>query len=523
MQGRNNLGGGAKIEDVIKGIYEEYKVASGGNVCVGDFVNILTDYSETDEIKDTAIRASVNSTNTGKKFSAVALNSSKVFIAHSYGSNYHLYGIVCTINGTTITVGTDTVLNTTNNTGKVISAVKLDEGKVFIAHPQTTSYYLMGTLCEVSNTSITVLKSQSLLGYNNTGQSISVIALNKNKVFIAHSHNGTNSNVFVLYGIVCTISGTEITKGSDTQLSTITNGYSLSVIKLTENKVFIASALYSDYPLYGLVCLISGTAITSGTNTRLLNENYSGEANSAVALSETKVLIAHRNYNNNKSFLNSLLCDINGVNITSGTDIKLTSTEYTGDVILAVKLDEGKVFIAHNHGSSYYLYGLIQDYFLNLAKTITLSTEKIGGVAITSGQPGEMITTVRPDDILKMKLNATISTENYGSITWENEVVTIRKHNTDNTYYTYKTINIEGINYNFSFALFYGEGTTTDKGTRISCIFSPNLYTDSTRFSGSVNWVSTFENSTNRSTDLYTEPNKLGEKITINASVEKIN
>ena len=384
---------------------------------------------------------------------------------------------------------------------------------VIVHGRNANNYYLYAMVCIISGTSITPGTDTELSSNVGTGRKISAVALSENKIFVTHMD--TN---FKLFGIACTISGMTISKGTDTQLSSLLqSGDVFSSAKLSENKVVIAHCATEYYHLYGVVCIITGTTINVATDT-VLSTEYSGRTISIVALNAEKVLILHNKSTNN--YLYRMLCAISNTSITAGMDIQLSSVAGSGFNISAVKLNEALVFIVHGNTD---LLGMTLDYFLNLVKKVILSEERIDGVAITGGQAGELVTTVRPDDILEMKLNATISTENYGSITWENEVVTIRKHNTDNTYYTYKTINIEGINYNFSFALFYGEGTTTDKGTKISCIFSPNLYTDSTRFSGSVNWVSTFENSTNRSTDLYTEPNKLGEKITINASVEKIN
>ena len=116
-------------------------------------MRFLTDYSETNEIKDTALNTTTMS---GKIISAVALDKNKVFIAHSYGNNYYLYGIVCIIDEGKITVGTDTVISSTSNTGRVISAVALSENKVLIAHSYSSSdYVLRAVACTISGTVIT--------------------------------------------------------------------------------------------------------------------------------------------------------------------------------------------------------------------------------------------------------------------------------------------------------------------------------------------------------------------------------
>lgn len=52
-----------------------------------------------------------------------------------------------------LTTGADTKLSTDNSTGYVISATRLSENKVFIAHGYSNLY---GMVCEVNGTNITV-------------------------------------------------------------------------------------------------------------------------------------------------------------------------------------------------------------------------------------------------------------------------------------------------------------------------------------------------------------------------------
>lgn len=95
MQGNvfGQSGGGLKIDELI----EEYKVASGGNVSVGDFVKFIEKYNTGNDTKLTARY------NAGEIISAVALLSNKVFIAFGYNTGSGFFGVVCTINDNTIT------------------------------------------------------------------------------------------------------------------------------------------------------------------------------------------------------------------------------------------------------------------------------------------------------------------------------------------------------------------------------------------------------------------------------------
>lgn len=95
MQGNvlGQSGSGLKIDELIK----EYKVASGGNVSAGDFVKFVEKYNLGTDTRLTS-RSS-----TGEIISAVVLSSSKVFIAFAYNTGSGFFGVVCTINGNTIT------------------------------------------------------------------------------------------------------------------------------------------------------------------------------------------------------------------------------------------------------------------------------------------------------------------------------------------------------------------------------------------------------------------------------------
>lgn len=437
-----------KIDEIssgidINGIIEEYKVSSDGNVNAGDFVRFLTDYSESNKGNDTAIKsissfgyiisavalsenkvfiahsfssADINnylygivciiSENTilvgdsvklsalqrsGSTISAVALNDSKVFIAHQGGSSSVLTSIVCTINETTISVGEQTQLSGTANSGKVISAVKLDEGRVFIVHSYGANYYLYGMVCTIIGTSISKGTDTQLSNITGSGNKISVVELAEGKVFVAHNYS---SNIVVLYGIICTINGVAITKGTDTQLSNLTDsGKVISAGKLNENKVIIAYTAANAYVLEATIILINDMTPISQGEVDLGLKAGTGNISSVVALNENKVQITHGHSNN---YLYSTLCEINGTIVVKKSDIQLSSVENSGHTISAVKLSEKDMFIAYSGDVNYYLYGMTLGYLENLVKSITLSTEEIDGVAIIDGQAGEMVQVKKP-------------------------------------------------------------------------------------------------------------------------------
>ena len=403
-------GTGDKLNDII----EEFKyVYKGQEIKAGDFVNFINGVARVDYGISTDKTIDSTNTNTGSIISAVTLDDNRVFIAHSGGSTQQLYGIVCSINGATITKGTDTEINGNSYAGSVISAVPLDSTRVFIAHCNGTSsneakcvkgivctisgttitkgtdtqitsayytgftfsacrlsngnvfiahsygsnYYLYGIVCTISGTSITAGTDTSITNSSRAGFSVSSVSLPNGDVFIAHSYNSSN---YYLYGIVCTISNATISKGSSTALNTTTarTGEKISATLLPNGNVFIANSYSTSYYLYGTICSISNTTITKGANIQISLNTYAAFALSATTLADGNVFIACCTDGNN-FLLYGVVCTISDTTFTVGAVTQLSSDRYTGYKMSAITLNNGTVFIAHSYSTSYYLYAQV--------------------------------------------------------------------------------------------------------------------------------------------------------------------
>lgn len=427
----------------INGIIEDYYVYAGEKVSAGDFVEFVN-----------GIAGKTTETSTLTKTSGVAyydisackLSKNKVFIA-SNNSNQYLYGTVCTIEGAKITSGTTTQLHSERYAGSALSVVALDENRVFVAHSINSSYmYLQGTVCAIDGTTIKIQATKQLLSGEEVGETISAQLLPSGKIFIASGGAGSDlygtvvsvegttitrdsttslvadstawaftriatallddttvciihnyGTADLLYGIVCTILGTTVTAGADTSICS--SNYSCmflpSVAPLGDGKVFVAHPYKtsSAYYLYGMVCTVSGTTISRGTDTNL--NTYTTQS-STVALNSEKVFIAHSN-----GTLYGIICIINGTTITAGADTLLSSIEETGSCISALLLEDN-VFVSHSYDGRRYLYarlyGVDEE---NLLPTTTVSIKEYetqvrpatslpcNGVASTSGEGGD--------------------------------------------------------------------------------------------------------------------------------------
>lgn len=387
MIGRLNLSGGLDIN----GIIEEYKVYSGGNVSAGDFVSFINELEETlggNIITPGTDNKVQNTAFLGATISAVQLTDTKIFIAHTYSSsNYYLYGIVININADgTLSVGTDTLISNTKYSGLAISAVQLTDTKVFIAHSYSASKYLYGIVINIANDTITVGTDTQLSSTSQSGGGIVTTKLNSNKVLIAHN-TFTNASEALLWGMVVNISNESvITHGSDTNLINGADcmGNKIAITTLTDTKVFIAFSYASEstsYYLEGEVLEISNNTITVFNYRQISFMDDPGRNISVVSMNASKVFIAY-NYENTNRGLEVAILNINNDNTISVARRTVISTvKNSGNIFNTIKLDVNNIFIAHSYSNNMNLYGMI----VNIANdiiTIGLDTQ-LSSVAST--------------------------------------------------------------------------------------------------------------------------------------------
>lgn len=377
LYGQNGSGG------KINGIIEDYYAYAGENISAGDFVEFVNGVAGQTTETSTVTVLNDSTQNAGFTISAVQLDGNRVFIAHS-GSSYNLYAMVVTINGATIIAGADTLIIGVNSTGREISVELLDNGNVFIAFPYAGNYYLYGTVCEISGTTITPGDMFKLSDINYTGATISTQLLDSGNVFIVHSYN-TN---YYLYAMVVTIDGTTITAGTDIQLSSMNySGLNISAVTLDNNKVFIAHCYGSDYHLYGMVCSISGTTITTGTDTNINSTVFgTGYEISAVILDNDRVFIGYQ-YGNHT--IEGIVCTISNMTINKGVVVSINpdTDKLNNSAISATLFSSNTIFIAYTdgEGDTYYLRGRIckiEGTSISIYPYSVLNTTRFSGFAM---------------------------------------------------------------------------------------------------------------------------------------------
>ena len=334
---------------------------------------------------------------TGNCMSVVALSETSVFISYSKGSNYYLCAIVCTIDGTTITAGTSSGLSSQQLSSKYsVSSTVLKNGNVFVAHSYASSALLRGIVCSVNGTTITAGTDTVLSSETHSGYFIETCLTQDGNVFVAHSYASSR----YLYGIVCPVEGTTITAGTDKALVAIDSaGNQISMCLLENGKIFIAHCWGRSICLYGIICTVTNTTITRGTSTQLSTLDSVGNVISVGLLDNGDVFIAHSN--SDYYYLYGMVCSVNNTTITSKTDVALCETQYTGEQITTLMLGT-RIFIAHSYSSNRNLYGQIWNVDKStdiVTNEIAITTHEIqvrpatslpcNGVAKSSGEGGD--------------------------------------------------------------------------------------------------------------------------------------
>ena len=504
----------------INGIIEDYYVYAGEDISAGDLVEYIngvasrTDYGTSE---DTLLNANANKVS---HLSAVTLPNGNVFIA--YGHSSTLYGVVCMINGASISVGTETALSTLyvlpdgNNydvntrTAHCISALSLENGNVFVCYSGTSGYMLCARVCMINGTTITVGEEKQLGGYGGAGIRICSLLLSTGYIAVAHSYldsqgglalticsiDGTtisytnlssyygsghvhaatelsNGNLMLVYGNssmksvyakVVKLEGTKIvSSGTEVQLNS--GDYSaneLAIVSLPNNNVIVFHTTKSKYALFGCLCTINGTTITK-VSTKTINnsENYTSRPCYARKLKNDKVLVV---YGQNHTY--GSVCSVEGTTFTVGTALMIQNN--TTYAVSATELNNGTVFVPHS-SPNYYLrgsvlnvvghtlsYDIVFTEYENQVRKVTTPT--FNGVAKTNGTGGDE--TAHKDKV-KVVRKLTLPTDKAISFVWlaDGTEKTIRLATSEAT-----TIN-------------WGDGTTTTTTVETNTAFTEYKHT----------------------------------------------
>ena len=332
------LGSGAG--NVVNGIIEQYYAATN-DVKANTFVEYVDKFQLENPGATTQISSKINSTSV----SAVQLAENKVFVAFNIKNGYSywsVYGVVCTINNGVVTAGTTVAINTVENvahTARNVVALALSSTKVVVIFSNDVSETLtsaFGKVCTISGTSISVGSEKEIKCSDNYWGYAKAAALSSSSFIVVGE--STNYNI---YAVICTVSGSTITTGTSKLIRAASLGTDAKydIIKLTSSKALLAYARYksgssSYYGTAVVVLTISGTTITTGTEA-FLDHSVTTNQIALLAFSETKAVLC--DYSN---FSYAQIVSIAGTTVSLGTRVSLASTSY---IRAMLKLNESAI------------------------------------------------------------------------------------------------------------------------------------------------------------------------------------
>lgn len=273
-------GGSYGGNSTINGIINQYQVATGQNISVGDFVTCVNDRIATDS-QQIGSNLVVNS-----KVCATQLDNERVFVTY-LTSTFQVYGVVCKISDTAIQTGTPTLI--TDIPMYSIFAFTYSTDKVIVSCSENSNQ-IFAILCTIDGLSISISNTQSLITNISNFRNVNFAFVSYNSCLICFHYGLT------LFGIVFTCNGSSFTVGQPTQIGGYTDSgnFSISICKIADNKMALFYDVGSNVNLYGSICTISGTTITKGgVETRLDNNPNSGYYLKSVSIFDNLVLVVY--------------------------------------------------------------------------------------------------------------------------------------------------------------------------------------------------------------------------------------
>ena len=316
----------------LNGNKEGFYVYAGQTIKSGDFVDFVRGVASSTSATSTPKKLGVNIWSV--VLSATKLTDTAVFLAYGQyvsSSEYNLYGVVVTLNKTTVTVGTPVKLDTNEDAPYYIASVALTSSKVFITYTGGVSVSLRAIVCTISGTSITAGTAVSLFTNTQSGYSVNAVRLSDTKVFISHQYDRDDE---YLYGLVCTISGTSIKAGTNTSIIDSSYATIHDPILIGEDKIFIAHGNSASRFVYGKVVAINNTSLTVGTSIQLTTKTACWGMR-AVKVNNL-VFVVHTSYDSTNKWYNLYgeVCEIfgTGVKVTvPTTQVVAEGIKYSGN------------------------------------------------------------------------------------------------------------------------------------------------------------------------------------------------
>ncbi len=320
----NGASGSAKDVSILSGGGEKFRFGSSGQLGIGGAT-----YGTSGQILTSggsgAAPSWADAAGGGGQFDAVASGA----IANGAFVTLNSDGTVSTLQGF--------MSDQSNITGDIdpraiAATFDSSNNKVVVAYNDNATDKGMAVVGTVSNSAIT-FGTPVQFNANAINYTLALFDTNANKVVIAYQH-GVGS---ILNAVVGTVSGTSISFGSVTTLYGNSITWLAGCFDSNVNKCAFFFRNHANQGT-GLVATVSGTSITGGSGTDMLNSGSSFNINNTGAnfdSSNNKCVAAFRNATdlgagNNKGYCIVAEVASSGNSITFGQPVQVTSSQVSG-------------------------------------------------------------------------------------------------------------------------------------------------------------------------------------------------
>ena len=314
----------------------------------------------------------------GGLLTKIATNGSGTFLAmYTFnGGAYPGKVVAGTISGNTVTLGTPTQWTAEANIG--------NQGQDIIYDPDTGKFilfyqaaalgnYLAAIVATVDGTSVT-FGSQVVIDSRNVPIMSAAYDTSANKAVVAWKGTGSS----IVAAAVGTVSGTSISFGSTATLASRTPNASIATVyDAYANKTAVFYQDNSTGHGYYVVGTVSGTSI-SGGSTAAFAAAATGGMNAAYDPDSYKIVIVYDDTGNN-SYGTAIVGTVSGTSMSFGSEAVYSGTSTSGDHDIAYDTANNKFFIFYDKqsGGVRGLIGTVSGTSISFGSESTISSANV--------------------------------------------------------------------------------------------------------------------------------------------------
>ena len=381
-------------------VFLAYNDGQLGTAVYGSIIRIDNGATITILLQDKVIVSSGASITTLDHINLVKIDDTHLYLMYRSASTaYQLRGVGITVSGSDFTYTSNgSLAGTTAYTGYTFSSVLLDADTIFVAHSYGESYYLYGTILKFSNGVYqSAVTSKITTNTSNFKYSISVAKLSPNQVVVCAGYNTSYQYLTIFH---LSISGTTIIVNGSKNEEFRNAGRYQDCVALDGSRVFVAFSGESYHYLYGMVIGISSGSITTGTKFKLTTDSYSCYKRMKISLLDNGNVCIPYATNSSYYYSRAVIVKIDGNSVsTASSFVEPSSEQYSGSGPSAIQLENGNILLLHGVQNGGYLHGLVCSASLEFSwQKITAETglqkttsSKFLGVAKSSGISGEEV------------------------------------------------------------------------------------------------------------------------------------